>query len=197
MEKYIVTISRQFGSLGRSIAAELSDRLGVEYLDRDIVEETAKRTGVSVSDVSSSEEQGLGVFMRRVFPLGKEVEKRDHIFEVQKNIILDFAKEQSGIIVGRCADYILKDHPRVLSVYIYSSVENRIKNCIEHLDMDEKEAKRMMADVDNAREHYHQTYIPGYKSPFDGRDLCIDSSTFGVSGTADILEKIIKDKFYN
>lgn len=195
MGNYIVTISRQFGSLGRSIAAELSNRLHIEYLDRDIVDETAKRMGVAVPEISNTEEIGSNMFLRRVFPLGNAVEKRDHIFEVQKNIILDFAKNNSGIIVGRCADSILKDHPQLLSVYIYASPEERLKNCIERLNMDEKTAKRMIADVDNAREHYHQTYIPGYKNPFYGRDICIDSSSFGVEGTVDIIENIVRKRF--
>jgi len=195
MDNYIVTISRQFGSLGRSIAADLSRRLEIEYLDRDIVDETAKRMGIAVPEISNTEESGSGSFIRRVFPLGSVVEKRDQIFEVQKNIIRDFAKNQSGIIVGRCADYVLKDHPNLLSIYIYSSVEDRVKNCIDRLGMDEKTARRMMADVDNAREHYHQTYIPGYKNPFFGRDLCIDSSTFGVEGTAEIIENIVRERF--
>lgn len=196
MDNYIVTISRQFGSLGRSIAAELSDRLGVKYLDRDIVDETAKRMGLAIPDISKAEESGVGTFWRRAFPLGKELEFSDQIFEVQKNVIRDFAKEQSGIVVGRCADYVLKDHPRKLSIFIYASPEDRIRNCIEKFDMDEKTARRMMNEVDNARENYHKTYIPGYKNAFTGRDLCIDSSTFGVSGTADILERIIRDRFY-
>ena len=197
MDKYIVTISRQFGSLGRSIAAELAKRLGVEYMDRDIVEETARRMGQNVSEISNSEEVGVGAFLRRAFPLGAEASLRDSIFEVQKNIIRDFAKEQSGIVVGRCADHVLKDHPRLLSIYVYAPVEARLENCVNRLGMDEREARKMIADVDNAREQYHKNYIPGYKNPFSGRDLCIDSSRFGVEGTAEILEHIIRERFYD
>ena len=142
MDKYIVTISRQFGSLGRSIAAELASRLGVEYLDRDIVEETAKRMGQNISDISNAEEISSAPFLRRAFPLGKEIGLRDSIFEVQKNIIRDFAKEQSGIVVGRCADFVLADHPRLLSVYIYAPVEARLANCVDRLGMEEKNARK-------------------------------------------------------
>lgn len=196
MDKYIVTISRQFGSLGRSIAEELAKRLGVEYLDRDIVEETSKRMGLDVTTISDSEESSGNTFLNRAFPLGiGGPNYKDSIFETQKNIIRDFAKKQSGIVVGRCADYVLKDHPRLLSVYIYSSVDARVENCVNRLNMTEKAARRMIGDVDTARENYHKTYIPGYKNPFYGRDICIDSSTFGVDGTVDILENIIKSRF--
>ncbi len=197
MDKYIVTISRQFGSMGRSIAAGLAEKLGVEYLDRDIVEETAKRMGYHVSEISNSEEVGVSSFLRRAFPLGAEAGLRDSIFEVQKNIIRDFAKEQSGIVVGRCADHVLADHPRLLSVYIYAPVEARLDNCINRLGMEEREARRMIADVDTAREQYHKNYIPGYKNPLSGRNLCIDSSAFGVEGTVDILEHIVRERFYD
>lgn len=197
MDKYVVTISRQFGSLGRSIAAELAKRLDVEYMDRDIVEETARRMGHHVAEISNSEEVGVGAFLRRAFPLGAEASLRDSIFEVQKNIIRDFAKEQSGIVVGRCADYVLSDHPRMLSIYVYAPVEARLANCVNRLGMDEREARRMITEVDQAREQYHKNYIPGYKNPFSGRDLCIDSSRFGVEGSAEILEHIVRERFYD
>ena len=196
MDKYIVTISRQFGSMGRTIAQQLSERLDIEYIDRDIVDQTARRMNLAVSEISQAEESGLGAFMRRAFPLGKENDLRDQIFEVQKNIIRDFAKEQSGIVVGRCADYVLADHPRLLSIYIYAPVEARIKNCVEKLGMDEKTARKTMAEVDTARENYYKTYNPGYKTPFSGRDLCIDSSAFGIDETANILENLIRRRFY-
>ena len=195
MDNYVITISRQFGSLGHSIASDLANRLGIEFIDRDIVDQTARRMGLEVPAISKAEESGLGSFWRRAFPLGKELELSDQIFEVQKNVIRDFAKEQSGIVVGRCADYVLKEHPRLLSVYIYAPEEDRIKNCIERLGMEEKVARKMMNEVDNARENYHKTYIPGYKNAFSGRDICIDSSTFGVEGSAHILEDIVRKRF--
>lgn len=198
MEKYIITISRQFGSMGRSVASELARRLNVEYLDRDIVEETAKRMELPVSQISNEEEAMGNAFFRRAYPLGiGNAILKDKIYEVQKHIITDFANAQSGIIVGRCAEYILKDHPNVLSVYIYASEEQKLQNCITRLGMDIKTAKKMMTEVDLARENYHKSYIPGYKNPFNGKHICIDSGAFGVEGTVDILEGIIKRKFGN
>ena len=187
MEQYVITISRQFGSMGRSIARELSEILGIEFLDRDIVEATAKRMGLPVSVISDEEESMKSTFFRRQYPLGMGMSSlKDEIFLTQKNIIRDFAAKGSCIIVGRCADYILEDIPNHLNVYVYAPDEARLKNCVENLQMDPQTAKKMMRDVDAARNRYHKAYIPGWQSVFDHKDLMIDSSRFGIDGTAKI-----------
>lgn len=136
MEQYVITISRQFGSMGRSIARELSEILGIEFLDRDIVEATAKRMGLPVSVISDEEESMKSTFFRRQYPLGMGMSSlKDEIFLTQKNIIRDFAAKGSCIIVGRCADYILEDIPNHLNVYVYAPDEARLKKlCGEPAD---------------------------------------------------------------
>ena len=196
MEQYVITISRQFGSMGRSIAKELSTILGIEFMDRDIVEATAKRMGLPVSVISDEEESMKSYFFRRQYPLGMGLSSlKDEIFYTQKNIIRDFAAKGSCIIVGRCADYILEDLPNHLNVYIYAPDEARLKNCVENLQMDPQTAKKMMRDVDAARNRYHKAYIPGWQNVFDHRDLMIDSSRFGIDGTAKILADIVKNQW--
>lgn len=197
-QQYVVTISRQFGSMGRSIAHRLSEILEIEYLDRDIVEATAKRMGLPVSVISEEEENsktGSG-FFRRMYPLGIGVpDLKDEIFDVQKNIIRDFASKDSCIIVGRCAEGILSDFENHLSVYIYAPFEERLKNCTGILNMDLKTARGMIKEVDAARENYHRTYCPGYTCPFDHRDIMLDSSAFGIEGTAKIIAEIVRERW--
>lgn len=197
MEKYVVTISRQFGSMGRSIAHKLSELLEIEFMDRDIVEKTSKRMGLPVSMISNEEEAVKAGFGGRIYPLGSGLPSiKDEIFAVQTGIIQDFADKESCIIVGRCSEYILRDRPNILRVFIYAPVEARLKNCTEILGMDLKTAKRMIKEVDSARENYHRLYVPGYTNPFDNRDICIDSSKFGIDGSAEILNNIIRNKYY-
>lgn len=196
MAKYVVTISRQFGSMGRSIAKKMSEILEVEFLDRDIVEETSKRMGLPVSVISQEEEDSKGRFFRRLYPLGVGIPSlKDEIFEVQKSIIRDFADKDSCIIVGRCADYILKDYDNLLSVYVYAPDGCRVKNCTDILGMSEKEARRMMKEVDAARENYHKLYVPNYENPFSGRSICMDSSYFGIDQTAEVLSNIVRARY--
>lgn len=196
MEKYVVTISRQFASMGRTIAKAMSEELGINFYDRDIVEETAARMGQTVTEISNIEEKGGSIFANRRFPLGMGlVSMQQETFEVQSNIIKDLADKESCIIVGRCADSILRDVPRCLNIYVYAPYEERLKNCTERLGMDLKMAKTMIRDVDKAREVYRLRYCEGVKSVFDLRNIMIDSSKFGPEKTAKILCGIVRNVF--
>lgn len=197
MENYVVTISRQFASFGRSIAQKLSRELNIEFYDRDIVEATAKRMGQPIPVISSEEENADHTFLRRKYPLGMGVANiQDEIFNVQANIIRDFAQKESCIIVGRCAGYILRDHPRCLNVFIYSPYERRLENCTGALQMDLKTAKKMLKEVDRARENYRRRYCPDLKNAYDGYDIMIDSSRFGIEGSAKILADIVRSQLF-
>lgn len=193
MEKFTLTITRQFGSLGRSIAKELSENLGVEFYDRDIVEEVSKRLNMPVSDISSQEEQAKHSFMPRMFPLGTDNEYiQDMIFDVQKDIILDLASQSSCILVGRCSDYLLENRKNNINIFIYAPYARRLENCVKHLGMGREEAEHMIVSVDKARSAYHKKYA-GYL-PDDPRhkQLMIDSSLLGVEGTAEMIAGIMK-----
>lgn len=196
MEKYVVTISRQFASLGRTIAKEMSQELGIKFYDRDLVEETAKRMGQPVSVISETEETGGSIFSNRKYPLGMGLlSMHQEIFSIQSNIIKDLADRESCIIVGRCADTLLRDNPRCLNIYIYAPFEERLKNCIERFDMEEKEATKMIREVDKAREIYRLRYCTGVKTVLDHRDLMMDSSRFGPEKTAKILCDVVHEVF--
>lgn len=200
MEKYIVTITRQFGSLGRPIAKHMSELLGIDYYDRDIVDQAAAKLKLPVSLIDQVEErasrQVVSPFSRMMFPLGKgTTSTQNDIFEAQENIIKFLAENHSCIIVGRCADFILSEMKNSIHIYIYASYEARLKHCIEELHMEESAARRMIKSVDEARDSYHMQYA-GYL-PDDKRhkDILIDSSLFGVEGTAEYLAEAVKKKF--
>lgn len=196
MKQYVITLSRQFGSLGRTIAQQLARELEIDFYDRDIVEETAKRMGLPVSVISSKEENLNNSFFKRQYPLGMGVASmQDEIFGIQTNIIRDLAKKESCIIVGRCADSILKDFENSLNIYIYAPVEARLKNCTGTLGMEEKTARKMIREVDHSRELYHRRYCPEYNGPSTNKDLMIDSSAFGVEKTVELLAYIARDRF--
>ena len=119
MEKYAITISRQFASMGRSIAQELAEQLHIEFLDRDIVDETAKRMNATVRQISKEEEGISSKFSYRMYPLGLGVPAvKDELFKVQQSIIQDFAKKESCIIVGRGGGYVLVNEDVLVNVYI-------------------------------------------------------------------------------
>lgn len=194
MENYVITVSRQFGSFGSVIASEISNKLEIEYLDRDIVEETAKKMGAPVPVIKEYDEKIGKKYFQALFPLG--ISKNDEIFQIQKNIIKEVANKKSCVIVGRCGNYILKDHPRALHIYIYAPYLAKLNDSVNILGMSEIDAKKMIKEVDLAREKFRENYCPDFRSPLDGYDLMIDSSKFGHKETVDMLCEIIKKKFY-
>lgn len=196
MEKYNITITREFGSMGRPIAKALSERLGIEYYDRDIVEEVSHQLNLPVSKISDVEESSKNHFLAGMFPLGTDTEYiQDMIFDVQKDIILELARKSSCILVGRCADYLLQNQPNVINIFVYAPFKAKLENCISELGMTEDEAKKAIMKVDKARTAYHKRYA-GY-TPYDPKHkhLMIDSSLLGVEGTADMIAEIVKKKF--
>ena len=198
MEPYVITISRQFASLGRTIAQELSERLGIEFYDRDIVEAAANRMQLPISVISDEEEQANNAFLKRKHLLGLGVVPLDdEIFQVEANIIQDLTARESCIIVGRCGHFLLKDHPKSLHVYVYAPYEARLNNCMHRLEMDKKTAQRMIREVDKDREIYRKRYAKGRDNVYDAFDLMIDSSRFGVEGTASILTDIVMKRLQN
>ena len=195
MKKFVITITREFGSLGRPIAKRLAELLAVEFYDRDIVEATAKRMGLPVSVVSNKEEKKSN-FWEMIFPLGMEsAEQQSKIFDVQAQIIEGIASRESCIIVGRCADYILQNDPNAVHVYIYAPYADRLANCVETLGMKKNEAKKMIYEVDKARLAYHKYFAKFPPGAPDHTHIIMNSALLEVEGTAKALAEIIKVKF--
>ncbi|OJU13694.1 MAG: cytidylate kinase [Clostridiales bacterium 43-6] len=195
-ENFVITIARQFGSLGRPIARTVSETLGIEYYDRDIVDMAANKINLPVSTVSHEEESAKSTFFNMSYPLGMgTTEIQDTIFAAQRRIITELVEKESCIIVGRCSDYILRDYKNVMNVFIYAPYGARLQNCVELLDMQPAEAKKMISEVDKAREAYHKHYCGYSMSDKDYKHVMLDSSLLGVDGTCEVLVEIIKKRF--
>ncbi|MGN1281420.1 MAG: AAA family ATPase [Succinivibrio sp.] len=196
MSHYVVTISRQFASMGRTIGLKMASNLGIELLDRDIVKEAAKRMGFDKGELSHYDETPghQSFFLRKTYLFDFSVYSiHNNVFEVQKSIIEDYADKGSCIIVGRCADSILKNRKNVLNICIYAPLEARLHNCVNELNMDEDSALEQIKSVDAARNAYRLKHCPECKSEYDDRHLMIDSSRFGIEKTAQLLTDIVKN----
>ena len=199
-ETYVISINREFGSMGRPIAKKISEILGIEYYDRDIVDQTAQELDMPASVIKHEEEkaakQTVNPFSRMMFPLGKGTSHtQDKIFEAQQNIIKQFADKQSCIIVGRCSDFVLSDEPAAIHIYIYAPYDARVKNCVKDLNLTEEDAKKMIRSVDEARDNYHMHYAGFLPSDPKHKNIMVDSSVLGVEKTADFLVDFIRRKF--
>ncbi len=195
MNNYVITINRQFGSLGRPIAHKMSEMLDIEYYDRDIVDSVAKEMNLPVSVVSDEEECVKNRYFSMKFPLGiGTTDTQNRIFEAQRRIIAELADRESCIIVGRCSDYILRNHPCLIRVFIYAPMEARYKNCIENLHMTPDQARKMIEDVDKARDAYHMHFSRYLPSDFNHNDIMINSAFLGIDGTAAYLTDLIHQR---
>lgn len=188
MDKFTISITREFGSMGRYVAKELSGELGVEFYDRDIVEEVSQKLNLPVSKISSEEEKSKHSFWSSMFPLGTDEDYiQDIIFDVQKDIILNLAEKSSCILVGRCSDFLLEHKKNNINVYIYSPYAKRVENIMRAGEMTENEAKRTISSVDKARNIYHKKYAGYMPDDPHHKHLMIDSSLLGVTGTAMLI----------
>ena len=197
----IITISRQFGSGGRSIAKELAQKLGYEYYDKEIIEQVAEKTGFSKEIVAAKGEEAPG---KSIFSYGFEAQAtpgimngmtmNDYIWSVQRKVIKDIAESgKPCVIVGRSADYILRDYDSVLNVYICADMDFRKERIVKlYGETDKKPEKRLdEKDKKRAANHKHFTdlewgYAPNY-------DLCLNSGALGIDKCVDIIEDIVKN----
>lgn len=195
MSKYCISVSRQFGSLGRPVAKLLAEKLGVNFYDRDIVEVAAEKQGIPLHEASRMEESASRfAFMK--FPLGLgTTEAQDRLFQVESKLIREIAERESCVIVGRCSDSILEDFDNHLSIFVYAPYEDRIVNCVNELGMDPKHARKMIADVDKARDAYHMRYVKYLPNDMNHIDLMINSAMFGIEGTAEFLSDLVRKKY--
>lgn len=196
MNNYIITVTRQFGSLGRPIAKKLAEALGVAYYDRDIVDMTAKKLGVPLSVIGELEEAVQGRFFRMKYPLGMgTTDTQDTIFRTQRKIIRELAEEGPCVIVGRCADSILQEYPKCIHVFIYAPYEKRYETCLKEFHLQPDEAKKMILEVDKARERYHKAYAGYLPGDYRYKNIMIDSSVLGTEGTVKLLKSFVEEHF--
>ena len=135
-------------------------------------------------------------FFNMIFPLGFQTsDTQEKIYELQTKNINEYVDRESCIIVGRCSDFILRDHPNSIKIFIYAPYEERLKNCVESLNMKEDEAKKMIDEVDKARSNYHRHFAGTEPGDRKYIDVAIDSSLLGVDETANALTDLVKRKF--
>lgn len=199
-KKLTVTISRQFGSGGHEIGELLSKKLGVSFIDREIIAETAEKSGISEELIQAFDEKPTKSFLYSlVLGLNRKKPESDEydlplpqqIFLAERNTIQAISEEKSAVFVGRCADYALRDTPERIRVFIYAPFETRVRRIMERRNIDEDKAAELIRKVDKERSGYYNYYTGQKWGRPENYDLCIDSSLYGISGTVDIMNYII------
>ncbi|RHQ93917.1 cytidylate kinase-like family protein [Ruminococcus sp. AF21-42] len=195
MAKRIITISREFGSGGRFIGEEVAKKLGIAYYDKNIIGQIAEKSGLSPEYIQENAElspkKGLFAYAFSGRDItGKSVE--DMVYEVQRNIILELAEKEPCVIIGRNADYILKDRDDVLNVFIHGDMSEKIKRITGLYNVEEKEAVKMMADTDKRRRTNYNFYTDQNWGKASNYTLCLNSSQLGYDRCEMIIMECVK-----
>ena len=192
MTKRIITISREFGSGGRFIGEEVAKNLGIAYYDKNIINDIAEKSGLSPEYVQKNAElspkKGLFAYAFAGRDItGKSVE--DMVYEAQRKVILELAEKEPCVIIGRNADYILKDRDDVLNVFIHGDTPEKIQRITRLYNVEEQKAVKMMVDIDKRRMANYNFYTNQKWGKADNYTLCLNSSQLGY----DRCEKIIME----
>ena len=195
MAKRIITISREFGSGGRFIGEEVAKKLGIAYYDKNIIGQIAEKSGLSPEYIQENAElspkKGLFAYAFSGRDItGKSVE--DMVYEVQRNIILELAEKEPCVIIGRNADYILKDRDDVLNVFIHGDMLEKIKRITGLHNVEEKEAVKMMANTDKRRRTNYNFYTDQNWGKASNYTLCLNSSQLGYDRCEMIIMECVK-----
>ncbi len=199
-KKFIVTIARGYGSGGRTIGKMLADRLGVKFYDKDLIRIASDVSGINESLFGQSDEKtksGVfgkpGVYKGEVIAPGKSgFISEENLFNYQAMVIKQIAGEGSCVIVGRCADYVLRDDPSVVRVFIYADEEACIKNAADVKGItDRREAIKTIASTDKERAAYYKAHTGREWIDARNYDLCLNSGDLGFDKCVEIITNFI------
>lgn len=202
-DKFVITISRQFGTGGHEIGVELARRLGVKLLDKQILNEVAKRISAVENAVEKIEARNplwrddftnfYRTYMASTQYNGAEQSQTSHeLFKAQAEAIRKIADEESCVIIGRCGFDIFRDHPNALKIFVHSPLDCRKRRIAVKYDLNEQDAAAMIVDNDYSRELYTKTFTGSEWQDARNYDICLDVRKFGVNGAVDFLMKAIE-----
>ncbi len=200
MKKTItITISRQFGSNGREIGRKLAEYLDIGYYNKEIMEKIAKDMGVSSDffNEDNQNEDGLySISNRKLRSFGSiaELSVNSQVFERATDLICGIAQRESSVIVGRCADYILKDNPDTISVFCFSNLEERIRFSINEYDVPAKQAKKIVQEKDMKRARFYEFHTNQKWGDAKNYSLLINTSKMSTDEVVEIIAALYDKK---
>ena len=196
MAQRIITISREFGSGGRFIGEEVAKKLGIAYYDKNVINDIAEKSGLSPEYILENAELSPKKGMLAYALAGRDITGRsveDMVHEAQRKVILELAEKESCVIIGRNADYILKDRDDVLNVFIHGNMPEKIQRIIRLYNVDEKRAVKMMADTDKRRMTNYNFYTEHKWGKASNYTLCLNSSQLGYDRCEKIIMECMKE----
>ena len=202
MKKKIVTISRQYGSGGRYIGENLAKAMGVPCYDEKLIDMVAKESGFAQSFVAEKGERMTGSllfniasslsFANNVFSTNNGVTLQDEIYFTQNRIIKELADKGPCVIVGRCADYILREREDCLNVFIFADNESKIERAEKYFNITREEAPAVLKKKDKARANHYKYYTDQEWGMASNYDLCLNSGLIGIEGCVEAIQQVLE-----
>ena len=202
MDNFVITIARQYGSGGRTVGEMLAKKLGIGYYDKDIIRMASEDSGIHETlfgrvDEYSSAKKPLfgknGIYSGELIsPQSKDFTSDENLFNYQAKVIRELAEEESCIIIGRCADYVLKDDPNVLRLFFFAPKEDCIVRVMEHDGITRRDAENKIEKIDKHRADYYKYYTG--KDWYDARnyDFCLDTTSMGYEKLVEVVKNFIE-----
>lgn len=197
-KKTVILISREYGSGGRGIGEKLAKELNIPFYDKEVIRLACQESGFDVSLFENTEEQTksplsylLSMYYATVSP--SELSLNDQVFLIQSKVIRDLAKE-SCVIIGRCADYILKDHDDVLRIFVHADLEDRIERVIDEYGDEDDNIKSKITRIDKNRATYYNYYSNRRWGDLANYDLSLNTSKVDVDTCVALIKNIVENK---
>ena len=199
MENFVITVGRQFGSCGKEIGHALAKRFNIAFYDKELIALASKESGLCQEFFEKADEKNSGNLLQAFaagFTFGpfqyNDFLSNDKLFQIQSDVIRKVANEHSCLIVGRCADYILRENKRCINIFIHADTEERVKTVMNRQHIPEQDARELVRKMDKTRPNYYNFYSDKEWGVAASYHLSVDSSLLGVEGTVDFIEQFVK-----
>lgn len=201
-KNFVLNIGRQLGSGGHAIGTILAKEFGIKFYDKEVLDLAAQESGFNKYFFERDDEHRG--FVKSLFnsiipftcsgdPYGNQLSS-ESLFKFQSDAIKKAAERESCVFVGRCADYVLRDHPRCVNIFISANMEDRVTRLMQNLQIDAQEAEKRALEGDDKRASYYNYYSALTWGEAATYHICINSSVLGLEGTADFLKSFIVKK---
>jgi hypothetical protein len=202
-EKFVINIGRQLGSGGRQIGEKLASGLGIAFYDKELIQLASKESGLGKEFFEKADEKASHSLIGGLFGLRTSMTNEVYLnnylcnetfFKIQSDVIRKLAEEKSCVFVGRCADYILRENPRCVNIFITANTEDRVKRVVEYQQLTEEKARETIEKMDKKRAGYYNYYSNKVWGAAESYHLCINSSVLGIDGTVAFIRRFIEQK---
>ncbi len=204
-EKYVINIGRQLGSGGRIVGEELARLFGISFYDKELIKIAAKESGLGKEFFEKADEKTRFGFMSSFFGWFSDIGGEGYmdnylqdetLFKIQSDVIRELAEKTSCVFVGRCADYILRDHPRAVNIFVCADLDDRVKRIMEYDNVSEGKVLEMIEKADKQRANYYNYYTGKKWGEASSYHLCINTSLLGMEETIVLIRSVLEKRLH-